>query len=180
MDSLCLRAEPVPLGESASGRAADADLAASIGEAKLRRLHAYWVERKGNRPMPARRDIDPLDFPYLLGSIMLIDVVRDPLRFRVRLHGTALVRLLSYELTGKLLDELPNPDYRAYVIARCSGLVESGKPAIVHQDGALSGRWRKYEALWLPFADDGSAVTMLLCALVHANRRERPRSTVAI
>ncbi|HEX3498365.1 MAG TPA: hypothetical protein VHT04_03490 [Stellaceae bacterium] len=44
----------------------------------------------------------------------------------------------------------------------------------------LDGRRRNYEALWLPFADDGSAVTMLLCALIYENRRERPRSTASV
>jgi hypothetical protein len=44
----------------------------------------------------------------------------------------------------------------------------------------LDGRRRTYEALWLPLADDGSAVTMLLCALVYENRPERPRSTAIV
>jgi hypothetical protein len=156
------------------------DLAERIREARLRRLHAYWLERRGERRMPARRDIDPLDFTYLLGHIMLIDVIREPLRFRVRLHGTALVKLSAYELTGKLLDELPDTAYRAYAIERCRGLIESGEPAIVHHDRVLDGRRRNYEALWLPFSDDGSIVTMLLCALIHENRRERPRRSAIV
>jgi PAS domain-containing protein len=136
MDSLCLNTAPPLAAEPPSGRLPQdrgpelaADLDGSIREARLRRLYAYWRERKGDRRMPARRDIDPIDFAYLLGNIMLVDVIRDPLRFRVRLHGTALVRLSAYELTGKLLDELPDTAYRAYAIERCRGLVESGEPA---------------------------------------------------
>jgi hypothetical protein len=187
MDSPCLHAAPALASECFSGRLPQehapglaVDLGASIRDARLRRLYGYWLERKGDRRMPARRDIDPLDFPYLLGNIMLFDVIRDPLRFRVRLHGTALVRLSAYELTGKLLDELPDTAYRAYAIERCRGLVESGEPAIVSHDRVLDGRRRNYEALWLPLAEDGSAVTMLLCALVYENRRERPRSTAIV
>jgi hypothetical protein len=153
------------------------DLEKRIREARLRRLHAYWLERRGNRRMPARRDIDPLDFPYLLGSIMLIDVVGEPPCFRVRLHGTELVRLAAHELTGKLLDEVPGSAYRAYVLERCRSLVETGEPTLVHHDRVLDGRRRRYEALWLPFADDGDAVTMLLCALIYENRRGIPRNT---
>jgi len=187
MDSLRLHAAPTLAPELPSGRLSQdrapelaADLGGSIREARLHRLYAYWQERKGDRRMPARRDIDPIDFAYLLGNIMLIDVIRDPLRFRVRLHGTALVRLSAYELTGKLLDELPDTAYRAYAIERCRGLVESGEPAIISHDRVLDGRRRNYEALWLPLADDSSAVTMLLCALVYENRRERRRSTAIV
>jgi hypothetical protein len=171
MDSPSHRAAPTLV----QGRGAD--LAQNIREERLRRLYDYWVDRKGDRRMPARHDIDPLDFPYLLGNIMMVDVARDPLRFRVRVHGTNLVRLSAYELTGKLLDELPNTAYRAYVIERCRGLVESGEPAIVRHDRMLDGHHRHYEALWLPLADDGTTVTMLLCALIYENRREHGRST---
>jgi hypothetical protein len=174
MDSPCPHAEPVPAQEPA------ASLAQGIREWRLQRLHDYWVDRKGGRRMPARRDIDPLDFAYLLGSIMLVDVARDPLRFRVRLHGTNLVRLTAHELTGKLLDELPKTAYRDYVLERCRGLVESGEPAVVHHDYELDGRLRSYEALWLPLADDGANVTMLLCAVVCEDRREHNRSTAFV
>ena len=125
------------------------DIADGIRDARLQRLHAYWTERKGDRRMPARRDIDPLDFPYLLGNIML-------------------------------LDDMPDGAYRDYALERCRGLVEAGEPAIVHHDRVLDGRRRCYEALWLPFAHDGSAVAMLLCALVYENRRERPRNTAMV
>ena len=178
MDSPCLGPASTTAPDSPDLAPAFAsDIEKRIREARLRRLYAYWLERRGNRRMPARRDIDPLDFPYLLGSIMLVDVVREPPCFRVRLHGTELVRLAAYELTGKSLDELPSGTYRAYVLERCRLLVETGEPVLVHHDSVLDGRRRRYEALWLPFADDGDAVTMLLCALIYENRRERPRNT---
>jgi len=40
------------------------------------------VCEEGERRFPARADIDPLDFGYVLGHVMLLDVLRDPLRFR--------------------------------------------------------------------------------------------------
>jgi hypothetical protein len=171
MDSSCLHAAPTLVQGLSPG------FGLSIRETLLQRLYGYWLDCKGDRRMPARRDIDPLDFPYLLGSIMLVDVVRDPLRFRVRLHGTNLVKLTTHDLTGKLLDEIPSTAYRDYVLERCRGLVASGEPAVVHHGYELDGRLRNYEALWLPLADDETAVTMLLCAVICENRREHPRST---
>src|SRR5690348_9915908 len=140
-----------------------ADIEAAVQDSRLRRLYEYWLAKKGDRRFPARADIDPLDFGYVLGNVMLLDVVRDPLRFRVRVHGTMMVMKAGYELTGKFFDELPITDYRRYVRERCEGLVKTGEPLLVRHNRALDGRLREYEALWLPFSDDCQNVTMLLC-----------------
>jgi hypothetical protein len=148
-----------------------ADITSQIGEPRLLRLFEYWVGRKGERRFPARSDIDPIDFKYMLGSILLIDVLPDPLRFRIRLHGSELVRRGGYDLTGKVLDVLPPTDYRKHVIEQCRSLVHSREPAVVHQDRVLDGRDRVYEALWLPLSEDGTNVTMLICGLIYHDRR---------
>lgn len=133
----------------------------------LRRLYLYWHEKKGDRRFPARSDIDPLDFAFVLGHVMLLDVLRNPLRFKVRVHGTEMVMQAGYDLTGKFLDDIPIGDYRQYVLERCEGLVRSGAPLGLWHNRTLDGRRRRYEALWLPFSDDGENVTMLLCALIY-------------
>jgi hypothetical protein len=147
-------------------------VAADIEDSRLRRLYEYWLAKKGDRRFPSRRDIDPLDFPYVLGHILLLDVLHDPLRFRVRVHGTAMVMRAGYDLTGKLLDDLPITDYRRYVRQRCEALVRAGEPVLVRHNRTLDGRSRHYEALWLPFSDEAENVTMLLCALIYDRERE--------
>src|ERR1700732_5175329 len=144
-----------------------ADVSGEIRAERLLRFYRYWLERKGARPFPPRRDIDPLDFDYLLGNVMLVDVLSDPLRFRVRLHGSNMVMRAGYDLTGKLVDDLPIPEYRTYVIERCKDLVKRGTPLVVQHDRVLGGQPQRYEALWVPFSSDGTRVTMLLCALIY-------------
>ena len=39
----------------------------------------YWLEKKGDRPMPGRRDLDPIEMPGLLPHVILLDVLHDPL-----------------------------------------------------------------------------------------------------
>src|SRR3954463_522446 len=99
------------------------DVALEISDPRLQRFYAYWLRLRDARRFPARRDIDPMDFSYLLGNIMLVDVLRDPLRFRVRLHGTEMAERARFDLTGKWLDELPATDFRTYILDRCRGLV---------------------------------------------------------
>ena len=146
---------------------AEQDLAAEIREPRLQRLFAYWCAARRGRPMPARRDLDPLDFPYALGYVMLVDVLREPLRFRVRLHGSEITQRVHYDLTGKLLDDIPDPEYRRYAIKRCRALVAAARPLRLEQDRELDGRIHRYEALWLPLSDDQVRVTMLMCGLVY-------------
>jgi|SRR6185437_3995682 len=143
------------------------DIVTGVQDSRLRRLYEYWAAKKGNRRFPARADIDPLDFSYVLGRVMLLDVLRDPLRFRYRVHGTDMVMRAGYDLTGKFLDDLPITEYRKYVQERCEGLVRDREPLLVHYNRTLDGRTRHYEALWLPFSEDGENVSMLLCALIY-------------
>lgn len=149
------------------------DLAAGIREPRLARLYAYWLGLKGDRRFPARRDLDPVDLRYVLGHLLLLDVLRDPLRFRYRLHGAEITSRVGYDLTGKLLDEMPDLEYRDYAIRRCQELAENGEPLVIRRDRTLYGKPGSYEALWLPFSEDGVNVTMLLCGLIYDTSRHR-------
>lgn len=158
----------------------DVDLGAQIRDARLARLYAYWSECRGARRFPSRQDIDPLDFTYVLGNIMLLDVLRDPIRFRVRLHGSNVGRYVGFDLTGKMLDELPGPEYRAYVIDRCRNLVTDNRPLAIRRHRILDDRLSYYEALWLPLSDDGVEVNMLLCAHFYEDQHTHGARVVAM
>jgi len=145
-----------------------AGIAADIRDARLRRFYDYWRGKCGARRFPARGDIDPLDFPYVLGNLMLVDVLHETRRFRVRLHGTNIVSRMYYDMTGKFLDEVPRPEYRSYVLERCRNLVETGEPLVLQNDLMLDGWVSRYEALWLPLSDDGANVDLLICAFIFA------------
>jgi hypothetical protein len=149
------------------------ELTAGIRDPRLGRLYAYWLDKKGSRRFPARRDLDPVELRYVLGHLMLLDVFRDPLRFRYRVHGSEIACRVQYDMTGKFLDQIPDPEYRNYAIRRCEGLVESGEPLVIRRDRTIDGRMCPYEALWLPFSEDGEHVTMLLCALLYRNHDSR-------
>lgn len=152
-------------------RADIAALRSQIQEPRLRRFAEYWHGKRGARRYPARRDIDPLEFSYVLGDVMLLDVLREPLRFRCRLHGTNMALRAGYDLTGKMLHELPGSDYRQYVQRRCETLIAAGDPLVTQYNRILDGRRLTYEALWLPFSDDGQNISLLICALIYQDQR---------
>lgn len=137
----------------------------------LRRLYAYWDERRQGREFPARRDLDPLDFRFALGHVLLLDVLAEPQRFRFRLHGSLLTERAGYDMTGRMIDELPNPANRHLLIERCRALVATRQPLAVIDERVLGGRRFGYEAVWLPLAQDGRTIDMLMGGLVYRDSR---------
>jgi hypothetical protein len=133
----------------------------------LRWLFTYWDGLRRGREFPARRDIDPLDFAYALGHVMLLDVLYDPLRFRFRLHGTDLVLRAGYDMTGKMADELPNEKNRAVLVKRCRSVVEMREPLVAVDARLVSGRMVGFEVLWLPLSDDGTTISILMGGLYY-------------
>jgi hypothetical protein len=77
---------------------------------KLSDLKAYWDRKRGTRPMPLRREIDPLELKAHLGFLVLIDVLPEAKDFRLRLIGTKIAEAVGADSTGKLLSELRAAD----------------------------------------------------------------------
>jgi hypothetical protein len=140
---------------------------------RLRRLYQYWCDRRGDRRFPARSDIDPLDLAFLLGNLILIDVIDgDPPGFFIRLHGTNLAQRAGYELTGKMLNELPINEFRQLAMQTFTWVAKTGEPFRGRRDRVLDERPRHYETLILPLSRNGERVDMLLAGLIYADERE--------
>ena len=136
-----------------------------IENESLRRLYAYWDEKRAGRRFPARADFDPLELGFVLGNLSLIDVLYDPLRFRLRLHGTLAVSRLGYDLTGKFVDEIPDPEFRAVALETYKKLVEVEQPMRDVRETMLDSKTHRYEVIWLPLSDDGTRINMLMACV---------------
>ena len=44
----------------------------AIVHPRLQRLYQYWSDKRGERGMPSRADIDPLDMRFAIGNIILV------------------------------------------------------------------------------------------------------------
>lgn len=71
---------------------------AQLPLSRLARLLTYWQELRGERELPAARDIDPLDFKYALGYIMLLDVIDGGADFHYRLYGTEIANAYKRDM----------------------------------------------------------------------------------
>ena len=150
----------------------------------LRTLYEYWDAKRGTRPMPARGDLDPVDFPRLLPNISLVDVGCDPLRLTYRLVGTNEVNKLGYDPTGKEVGEHFFGSSSHEVIETFRQVID-GRAAVYRNEPVEDPTdWQvQSERLYLPLSDDGHSVNMVMVYVVWRTPTTRhdltPRSTAA-
>ncbi|MCK6452283.1 MAG: PAS domain-containing protein [Alphaproteobacteria bacterium] len=142
-----------------------ATIAGQISHPDLLRLLDYWLERCRDGRLPARRDIDPLALPYVIGHLILVDVERDPLRFRYRLIGSSLSLQFNLNLTGRLVDEHPDPTIRRLANEAYATVVTTARPLAYRRDAVINKRVRRYDVLILPLASDGQTVDKILVGM---------------
>jgi hypothetical protein len=143
----------------------------------VRRFYEYWRSVAPSGALPGRQHIIPEDIAPLWPRLWMLDVFRNPLRYRYRLCGTEMVRSLGREVTGVWLDEvhpqlIANPESRE----RFRFMAETGCPT-----------WRRGPPLWthdpdhraietciVPLAGDGRAVDKMLACSVLFDGEGRP------
>ena len=60
-------------------------------EPVLLNLLNYWERKRADKEIPDRRDIDPIEMPFLLPHLSLIEICEND-RLKLRLVGTEIVR----------------------------------------------------------------------------------------
>lgn len=139
-----------------------------VQEPALRALYAYWADRAGARPMPARGDLDPIDIPTLLPKVILVDLAERLDDFRFRLCGTGVVRGFKHDRTGVTLGALrPDLENSDEVYAGYWRCYQDAEPDYFHGRVVSSAmEHRRYSRLLLPLSRDGQRVDMIFGGFV--------------
>lgn len=122
---------------------------------KAARLLEAWNGWRGDRSVPDRADVDPVDIPDLLPNLILLDVEGDDFRFR--LVGEQVASRYGGRLKGRLISDVmsgPGLDETLYEHRRCA---EDRRAVIVSQERELATAddRRAYMRLILPLGNDG-------------------------
>lgn len=127
---------------------------------------AYWEQKRGDRAMPSRAEIEPADLAALLPNLQLIDVVDGGQRFRYRLVGTAIVTAFGREYTGKWLDEL-FPSERGKFAEEVYQLTCNERLPVFARSTYVTATDRELVAnrVCMPLSPDGRSVTMIMGVL---------------
>ena len=140
--------------------------------------HAYWLAAKGERALPARRDLDPpLEIPKLIPNILIFDVLHEPLDFVYRLIGSKIRTHLMRDLTGVAMSNIEFQRPPSVIWTHQAWVVENAVPRFVrppyvgpHKDFLF------IEAVILPCGTAGRVDKLLIFAdFIRALRgREAP------
>lgn len=137
----------------------------------LRLLYRYWLARRGQCLMPARRMIEPQELRELLPHLFMVDVERDEDRYRYRLVGTHIRDFLGEELTGRYLEEAAGG--RHYMRFKRIFDTVANQPAINYFASEFFWKdrnWLMYRRLLMPLSDDGLTANILIGASVYESR----------
>jgi len=121
----------------------------------------HWRSLLGERRFPTRADLEPTKIPRNLSQISLIDVVPQPLRFRIRLLGFHN-RLHQGVVAEQDLGAVRPEQGRDRILARMDMVVKERRPIRgVYRYRPLSGTGRLIwaEVASCPFSEDGATVT---------------------
>lgn len=131
----------------------------------------YWIRIRGERRMPSRADLDPLDIIKILPNVMLIDVTSKPLNFRYRLIGTKIASQINSDHTGKWMSEIPHQKPPSKIWSSCVTVVNQKIPMTT--EAPYIGRNKDFsvsEDIVMPLSGDGVTVNMLFVAIDFFSR----------
>ncbi len=147
----------------------------ALRDCRLQRLLEYWTARRDTRSAPRRCDVDPLEIPGLLPILNLLDVLRNPLRFRHRLVGTEVVERMGRDVTGRFVGEDLYGPATQEIFDSFARLTAEIRPFRRHSRLSWNGQqWLILEALELPLVGDDGTVEMILRGNSFSYTAEEP------
>ncbi len=125
---------------------------------RLRRLHDYWQDKRGDADLPRKVAIDPTEIPELLGNIVLFEVVGGGADFRCRVIGDVIEEIAQRSLTGALTSRGRTPVFDPAFERRLRQVVARAVPMFwTRRQQLRSAGDLIFDTLLLPLAGPGAA-----------------------
>lgn len=134
---------------------------------RLARFLAYWREKCGDRDMPQRDDVDPLELgAALLPVAYMVDVLDEARDFRYRVVGTDIVANTQSDFTGRRLSEIADIGTQGTLAEIYAEVCAHRRPLVeLVTYLTASGNTRYYEVVVAPLG--AGRVEMLMGCAVH-------------
>jgi hypothetical protein len=133
----------------------------------LRITRDHWLMLRAEKPMPAKKDFDPISLPKSLPHIAIAEVFHEPLRFRFRLVGTYINNLAGRDATGLWIDEHLYGERTEKILEVYSKCVNDRAPVATRRSILFSeSEWTVVETLFLPF-ENGDGLIDHVFAVVN-------------
>lgn len=143
------------------------DRACGVSECQM---YEFWQSiHPSDGRLPGRQHFDPVTFaerhPQLLPHLWLVDVERQPMRFRLRLIGGKVSLSSPFASAGQYVDDYIDMAARIETLhSAFARLVETAQPELCHgkPNPTAKSNIRSVSRLSLPLATDGRTVDMIL------------------
>ncbi len=146
--------------------------AADLALEPLRFLLDHWNRLRGARPMPAYREIDPLDLRPVLGSVSIVEAAEDGSDFIYRVYGTATAERMGVEMTGRSLWTIPvHPQMLIYHVAAYQAVHLRAEPLFTHHVTPTRSPVGDSARIILPLANGSALPTHLLVGIITGDAR---------
>lgn len=143
---------------------------------QIPRFLRYWRKACGDRALPRREDISPMDIPPdILPNVILTEAIDGGARHRYRLVGTEIDTASRRSLTGATVDAaITNPPYRSYILGLYETVMTLRRPLFSVSNFAHPDLTHIVtQRIMCPLSPDGGAVNMIISCQVfdtHPNR----------
>lgn len=129
----------------------------------VREVFEYWDMKRGDRAMPTRNDIDPMELRAYLPALMIVEVVSDSRRYVYRLVGTREVEARGEDPTGHAVGDRFFGRTKEKVLFNYDYVVRNRKPRFDDSDFLTAGgRVSDSEELFLPLSNGNDEVAQIL------------------
>ena len=139
-----------------------------IQDARLATLLDHYLEARGERPMPSRRDIDALAIAPLLPHVWICEYRAAEGTFRYRLAGEEINQVFRGRVAGRLLSELVLGEHFDKTNASFLGIVERRQATLT--SGPIYRCLERValgERLALPLSEDGETADGIIGATIR-------------
>ncbi|MBM3597763.1 MAG: PAS domain-containing protein [Alphaproteobacteria bacterium] len=141
---------------------------ADLIDGRLGRLFEMWQAASQGERIPAKNFADPIALHFLLGSLVLYEVERNPLRFRYRLFGSDLANQLGVERAGQYVDQRRDEEAGIANGGLLRNTAEEGRPYRAAAELKLLGGTWPSEALAVPLTNAKGEIGFILVAQVFS------------
>ena len=144
-----------------------------------KRALAVWNDKRGGALMP--RHIDLLEVTSFIESVLILDVLADPLDFHYRFVGSRIDEFLSKPLTGRNMLDIPHQKPPSRIWTAMCKVVDTRAP--VAGDVPYVGPKSDFiamEDLIMPMSRDGQTVSHLIITADFFQPAPRKRPAIRL
>jgi hypothetical protein len=129
-------------------------------------LVQFWQEGEKSGGLVVGRDIPSRPIAAILRNLMVCEPIAEFSDFRIRHAGTAYIAHYGYDITGKLMSELYEPDIFKHNCRCAAEVIRSGRPEVLDANLSQFGISRRhYEVVQLPVWGPDKTNRWMLCGI---------------